>query len=193
MKIINILAKYRNVDELSGVSNPIFYLKPDSTLLLKNRDFYIPDFITELQAGTAIVVKINRLGKNIAERFAHKYYEELALGISFTALNLLDANQPWALATSFDGSTVLGNFLHKKEFDLFPFSFQINDKEIPTSGMGSMSFTIDQTIAYISQFMTLKIGDLIYMEIPCETIHVHREDKLSGLLKNKELFHCKIK
>ena len=182
-------------------SEPIFFLKPDSALLQKNQPFYYPDFSNNVHYELELVVKINRLGKNISERFAKNYYNEIALGIDFTARDLQQnartSGNPWALSKGFDGSAALSPFIDiatlDKSVDNLDFYLLKNGLKVQQANTNEMLFGVDTLIAYISQYMTLKIGDFIYTGTPSGVGAVQIGDKLEGFLDNKSLLFCEIK
>ena len=193
MKIICIARNYaKHAKELdSNVPNiPVFLNKP----------FYLPGFSNNVHHEVEIVVKINRLGKKIAERFAHRYYDEIGIGIDFTARDIqqecIKNGLPWELAKGFDGSAVLGSFLSKNSFmDLnnLDFSLTINETLVQNCNTSNMVFNIDFLISYISQFVTLKIGDLIYTGTPDGVGPVNVGDQLKAYIGNNELLNFKVK
>ena len=181
-------------------SKPVIFMKPESALLKDGKPFFIPDFSNELHYETEMVVKINRLGKNIEEKFAHRYYDELTVGIDFTARDLqrdLKAKSlPWEIAKGFDGSATIGNFISKDEFQNIQninFHLQINSKTVQQGNTRDMIFSVDKIIAYVSQFFTLKIGDLIYTGTPAGVGPVKIDDHLEGYIEDNKLldFHVK--
>lgn len=182
-------------------SEPVFFLKPDTAILLKNTPFFIPDFSNEVQYEVEIILKINRLGKNIAEKFAHKYYEEIGLGIDFTARDLQNdlkaKGLPWEKAKAFDGSAFVGQkWLSKATFqDLknIPFQLKKNEVLVQDGNSKDMLFSFDEIIAHVSRFMTLKIGDLIFTGTPAGVGKVNIGDELKGTLNDQEIFTLKIK
>ena len=204
MKIICIAKNYKaHASEMNDPipSEPIFFLKPDSALLQKNQPFYYPDFSNNVHYELELVVKINRLGKNISERFAKNYYNEIALGIDFTARDLQQnartSGNPWALSKGFDGSAALSPFIDiatlDKSVDNLDFYLLKNGLKVQQANTNEMLFGVDTLIAYISQYMTLKIGDFIYTGTPSGVGAVQIGDKLEGFLDNKSLLFCEIK
>lgn len=182
-------------------AEPIFFLKPDSALLQKNQPFYYPDFSKNIHYELELVVKINRLGKNIQERFAKNYYNEVALGIDFTARDIQqqarETGNPWALSKGFDNSAALSPFIEisslEKPIDNLDFYLLKNGEKVQQTNTKEMLFSVDKLIAYISQFMTLKIGDYIYTGTPSGVGPVQIGDKLEGFLENKLLLSTEIK
>ena len=180
-------------------TSPIFFMKPD-TAVLKGNDFYIPKFTNDLHYECEIVVLINRVGKNISEKFAHKYYNEIGLGIDFTARDLQEKCKekglPWEIAKSWENSAPLGKlWLDKADLSLDNISFHLdkNGKTVQKGSSADMLFSIDKIISYLSQFHTLKLGDLIYTGTPAGVGSVSVGDELIGYLENKEAFKLKIK
>lgn len=181
-------------------NKPVIFMKPESALLKDGKPFFIPDFSNEIHYETEMVVKINRLGKNIEEKFAHRYYDELTVGIDFTARDLQrdlkEKSLPWEIAKGFDGSATIGNFISKDEFQDIQninFHLDINSKTIQQGNTRDMIFSVDKIIAYVSQFFTLKIGDLIYTGTPSGVGPVKIDDHLEGYLEDNKLldFHLK--
>jgi 2-keto-4-pentenoate hydratase/2-oxohepta-3-ene-1,7-dioic acid hydratase in catechol pathway len=203
MKIICIGRNYaEHVKELNNdiPKEPVFFMKPDSSLLIKNRPFFLPDFSQEIHFEVELVLKINRIGKNIGEKFAHRYYSEIGLGIDFTARDIQrrckEKGLPWEIAKSFDASAVLGKFLSKDSFseiDNIEFSLKKNGEEVQKGNSGNMIFSFDETIAYISRFCTLKMGDLIYTGTPAGVGQVKIDDRLEGYLGEQKMFDFMIK
>lgn len=204
MKIICIGRNYsEHAKELGNEapSEPLFFLKPDSAILPKRVPFYIPNFTNDLHYEIELLVKINRLGKHIEERFASTYYSQIGLGIDFTARDLQQQCKskglPWEKAKSFDGSAVLGNqFFDKTEFTSMndiSFGLKKNGEWVQQGNSKDMIFTIDKIIAYVSQFMTLKIGDIIFTGTPAGVGSVKIGDKLEGFLENNALISLDIK
>lgn len=204
MKIICIGRNYDDhAKELGNKkpTEPVFFLKPDTALLLKNTPFFIPDFSNEIHYEVELVVKINRLGKNIKEKFAHKYYSEIGLGIDFTARDLQDQLKknglPWEKAKAFDGSAALSKesipMAQISDLNNINFSLSKNGKVVQKGNSKEMSFKIDEIIAYVSKFFTLKIGDLIYTGTPAGVGPISIGDELKGYIEEKEMFQVKIK
>lgn len=203
MKIICVGRNY--VDHAKELNNeipetPVLFLKPETAILLKRQPFYIPDFTQDVHHEVELVVKINKLGKNIEERFAHKYYQEITVGIDFTARDLqaqLKAKGlPWERAKGFDGSAVVGKFVNKNDFpDLNKLSFWLtkNQEEVQKGNTAQMIFSIDKIISEISKYFTLKIGDLIFTGTPSGVASVNANDKLEGYLEGDKLFNINVK
>lgn len=203
MKIICIGRNYADhAKEMNSEvpSAPIFFMKPDSAILRQGNPFFIPNFTEEVHYECEVVVKINRVGKAIEERFAHKYYEEIGLGIDFTARDLQskckENRHPWEIAKAFDCSAAISSkFIPKKELDLnnFNFSLKCGESILQNGNTKDMIFSIDQLISYVSKFVTLKIGDLIYTGTPAGVGKVNIGDELFGYIGEKEMFSFKIK
>ncbi|MDR0507408.1 MAG: fumarylacetoacetate hydrolase family protein [Dysgonamonadaceae bacterium] len=180
---------------------PTVFMKADSSLLKDGKPFYIPDFSADIQYETEIVVKICRMGKNIAQRFAYRYYQEVTVGIDMTARDLqqkLKENAlPWEISKAFDNSAITGKFVHLDEFGMdinrLPFRLNINGVTVQEDNTENQLFKIDEIIAYISRFFTLKIGDLIYTGTPAGTGKVNINDHLEGYIANIKLLDFMIK
>ena len=203
MKIICIGQNYsEHIKELNSKTpkEPLFFLKPDSAVLLNKHPFVIPEFTNEVHYEVEVLVRINRLGKYIAPKFAHKYYNEIGLGIDFTARDLQREckakGHPWEKAKAFDGSAVIGEWINKENFkDLRDIDFHLkkNDKIVQSGNTADMVYDIDTLIAYVSQYMTLKIGDILFTGTPAGVGPVAIDDKLTGYLNSKESFTLNIK
>ena len=202
MKIICIGRNYtKHIEELNNEKpeEPVIFMKPDSAVLLKKNPFIIPPFSQDIHYEVEVLVKINRIGKYIDKKFAHKYYEEIGLGIDFTARDLQsrlkEKGLPWEKAKAFDGSAVIGKFCNKSELNLeaIPFQLKRNGEVVQDGNSSHMLWKIDEIIAYVSQFFTLKIGDVIFTGTPAGVGKVSANDSLQGLLEGKEMFHIKVK
>jgi len=203
MKIICIGRNY--ADHAKELNNPLpkeplYFLKPDSAILPKNSPFFIPEFSKEVHYELEIVLKINRIGKHIEARFAHKYFEEIGLGIDFTARDIQqqckEKGHPWEKAKGFDGSAPLGKFVNKSEFsNLADISFSLtqNGATKQKGNTSDMIFSFHEIISYVSKFMTLKIGDLIYTGTPAGVGPVSKNDLLEGFIGDKKMLSCRIK
>ena len=175
-------------------------MKPETAIQPKGHPFFIPDFTEEIHFETELVFKINKTGKNINEKFAHKYYNDIGLGIDFTARDIQKNCKvnglPWEKAKSFDGSAQISRFFIKK-FDLdlnnINFILQKNGKIVQNGNSKNMIISIDKLIAYISQYITLKIGDLIYTGTPEGVDKVEKGDILKGFIENKEMLNVHVK
>ena len=203
MKLICIGRNYSNhIAELQNETpdTPIVFLKPDTSILLKKQPFFIPDFSENVQFELEILVKINKVGKYIAPEFAYKYYDHIGLGIDFTARDLQEdlkeKGLPWEKAKSFDGSAVIGKWVSKSKFkDLNNITFHLkkNDNIVQTGNTKQMLWNIDTIIAHVSQFFTLKIGDVIFTGTPSGIGAVAPDDILTGFIENDEFFSIKVK
>lgn len=203
MKIICVGRNYAaHIAELDNEKpeHPILFLKPDSAILLKKQPFIIPDFTSDVHHEVEITVKINKIGKHIDRKFAHKYYDEIGLGIDFTARDLQtelkNKGMPWEKAKAFDGAAVIGNFLPKKSFpdlDNINFSLIKNDSIVQLGNTGLMLWKIDELIEYISKFFTLKIGDVIFTGTPAGVSKINPNDSLIGYIERTELFSIKVR
>lgn len=203
MKIICIGRNYANhIEELQNErpTEPVIFMKPDSAILLKQHPFVIPEFSEDIHHEIEIIVKINKVGKYIEPKFAHKYYEEISVGIDFTARDLqakLKAKGlPWEKAKAFDGSAVIGDFLPKEQFsslENITFELTNNGKTVQISNSSYMLWKIDELIAYVSQFFTLKIGDIIFTGTPEGVAAVKPDDVLEGFLEGQKLFRIQVK
>ncbi|MDO5523982.1 MAG: fumarylacetoacetate hydrolase family protein [Bacteroidia bacterium] len=179
---------------------PVIFMKPDTALLRNGKPFFLPDFSQEIHYETELVIKINRLGKNIAEKFAHRYFDEITVGIDFTARDLQrkqkERGLPWEIAKSFDNSAPIGEFISKKEIpdiNNINFRLDINGKTAQQGNSSDLIYSFDKIIAYISRFFTLKIGDLIFTGTPAGIGGVSINDRLEGFIEDKKLLDFKIK
>ena len=203
MKIICIGRNYsEHAKELGNetTKEPVFFLKPDTAISPKGHPFFIPDFSNNVHYEVELVIRINRLGKHIEEKFAHKYYDQIGLGIDFTARDIQqevkEKGLPWEKAKGFDGSAVISRkYLDKKELELADLNFSLkkNGEIVQSGNTQQMLFKIDQIIAYISQFYTLKIGDLIYTGTPAGVGQVHPGDVLEGFIEEQKMFKVKVR
>ena len=203
MKIICIGRNYsEHIKELANEKpkEPVIFLKPDTALVQKNQPFFIPHFSNEIHHEVEVLVKINRLGKHIQEKFSPKYYDEIGLGIDFTArdlqLELKQKGLPWEKAKAFDCSAFVGDWINKNQFEnleALNFALLKNGKKVQEGNTQQMIWKIDQLIAYISQFFTLKIGDIIFTGTPSGVGSVNENDVLEGFLENKKSFSVRIK
>ena len=184
----------------NGVPFSIIFTKADSALLKDGKPFFIPDFMGRIDYETEVVVRICRLGKSIPERFAHRYYDALTVGIDFTARDLQEQlrknGQPWDLCKGFDGSAVIGQWVDKEKFlniNTLPFHLDINGHTVQEGCTADMLYTIDSLIAYISQYFTLKTGDILFTGTPVGVGPVHIDDHLEGYLADRKVleFNCK--
>ncbi len=206
MKIICIGRNYidhiKEFDNGAPTEEPIYFLKPDTSLLRNNDPFFIPNFSEQVDYETELVVKINRVGKCIKERFAHKYYDEVGLGIDFTARDIqrkaMAAGHPWEKAKGFDRSAAVSprflslSELGKKVEDL-RFEMSLNGEVRQVGEPKNMIFSMDRLICYLSRFMTLRMGDLIFTGTPSGVGPVKKGDVLRASLEGEELFNFDIK
>jgi len=203
MKIICIGRNY--TDHITELKNerptePVVFIKPDSAVLPKEQDFYIPEFSNDVHYEVEVLVKIKKVGKHIKESFAHTYYDEIGLGIDFTARDLQnklkEKGLPWEKAKGFDGAAVIGEWVPKTDYnDLNDISFELkkNNEVVQSGNTGLMLWKIDELIAYVSTFFMLKKGDVIFTGTPAGVGKVTANDYLSGILEDKELFNLTIK
>ena len=203
MKIICIGRNYVNHTKELGNAipiEPLFFLKPDTAIQPKGHPFFIPFFSNDIHYEVELVVRINKTGKHIKERFAHTYYSQIGLGIDFTARDIQQECKakglPWEKAKGFDGSAQISrNFIDKSDLDLenITFSLKKNDKQVQLGNSKDMCFNFDAIITHISKFYTLKIGDLIYTGTPEGVGPVKAGDKLNGFIGEQEMFKVVIK
>ncbi|MDB4118186.1 fumarylacetoacetate hydrolase family protein [Flavobacteriaceae bacterium] len=203
MKIICIGRNYTDhIKELENEkpTDPVVFLKPDTSILLKGQPFFIPEFSQDIHHEVEVLVKINRIGKHIQPKYAHKYYDEIGLGIDFTARDLqtkLKAKGlPWEKAKGFDGAAVVGKWLPKDSLphvDDLTFSLTKNGETVQSGSSSLMLWKIDELIAYVSQFFTLKIGDILFTGTPAGVGPVAINDNLVGTLEGQKLFSIKVK
>lgn len=203
MKIICIGRNYVNhAKEMNSPipEVPMFFMKPDTAILPKKNPFFYPNFTKELHYECELVVRINKVGKNISEKYAHEYYDKIGLGIDFTARDLQskckEKGHPWEIAKGFDHSAPMGNkFVPVENLNLneIKFSLKKNGEVVQQGNSKDMIFSIDKLIAYISQFMTLKIGDLLFTGTPEGVGEVQIGDHLEGFIGDEQLLSLKIK
>jgi 2-keto-4-pentenoate hydratase/2-oxohepta-3-ene-1,7-dioic acid hydratase in catechol pathway len=203
MKIICIGRNYADhIEELKNEkpAEPVIFMKPDSAVLLKQYPFVIPEFSEDIHHEIEIIVKINKVGKYIGPKFAHKYYDEISVGIDFTARDLQtklkEKGLPWEKAKAFDGSAVIGDFLPKTLFssvENLTFELTNNGKTVQKGNTDLMIWKIDELISFASQYFTLKIGDVIFTGTPAGVAAVKPNDVLEGFLEDKKLFRIQVK
>lgn len=182
-------------------NDPILFMKPESALLKEGNPFFIPDFSNEIHYEAELVVKISRVGKNIAERFAHRYYDDITVGIDFTARDLqrkqIEYGFPWEVSKAFDNSAVIGGFVSKEKYlkplNNLSFSLFKNEKMVQQGEVSDMIHSVDKIIAYASRFYTLKVGDLIYTGTPSGVGRVEVDDHLTGFIEDEKLLDFYIK
>ena len=203
MKIICVGRNYTDhIKELDNKKpkDPVLFLKPQTAIINKGQPFFIPSFSKEVHYELELIIKINRLGKFIQKKFGHKYYDEIGLGIDFTArdlqLELKNNGLPWEKAKAFDGSCLIGKWKNKKDFDNIDnidFRLTKNDEIVQNSNTSLMLWKVDELIEYISKFFTLKIGDVIFTGTPSGVGKVQLNDKLKGYMDDNELLSINIK
>ncbi|WP_299128956.1 fumarylacetoacetate hydrolase family protein [uncultured Winogradskyella sp.] len=203
MKLICIGRNYTDhIKELENQkpTDPVVFLKPDTSILLKKMPFFIPEFSDDVHHEIEVLIKIKKVGKYIDKKFAHKYYDEIGLGIDFTARDLqakLKAKGlPWEKAKAFDGAAVVGKWLPKSEFNNLNdlnFSLEKNGEIVQQASTELMLWKIDELIEYVSKYFTLKIGDIIFTGTPAGVGKVFANDELKGFIEDKEMFSIKIK
>lgn len=200
MKIICIGKNYRPENpDWKAPDEPVIFLKPDSSLLHKGNPFFIPEFSQKITVEAELAVRICRLGKYIDAKFAHKYYDAFTVGLDFTAQDLYDRlsaeGLPIDIAKGFDGAAVLGEWIDKASFpsSAIRFSLQRGGQEITSGHTADMLFSVDQLIAAVSKYYTLKIGDVILTGSPAASVPVSGEDCLAGCLEGREVFTLRIK
>jgi len=204
MKIICIGRNYaKHIEELKNErpTDPVIFLKPDTAVLLKKQPFFIPDFSDDVHYEVELLVKINKVGKYIQSKFAHKYYDEIGLGVDFTARDLQsqlkEKGLPWEKSKAFDGSAVVGEkWFSKEKFENIQninFSLQKNGEDVQKGNTAHMLWQIDEIIEYVSQFFTLKIGDIIFTGTPEGVGRVKTNDVLNGYIEDESVFQIKVK
>jgi len=203
MKLICIGRNYaEHIKELDNErpDEPVVFIKPDSAILPKDQDFYIPEFSNEIHHEVELLIKIKKVGKHIDEKFAHTYYDEIGLGIDFTArdlqVKLKEKGLPWEKSKGFDGSAVIGKWLPKTNFnDLNNLKFSLfkNGEETQKGNTNLMLWKVEELVAYVSRFFMLKKGDVIFTGTPSGVGRIDANDYLSGVLEGEELFRLNIK
>lgn len=203
MKIIAIGRNYaEHAKELNNEiqENPVLFLKPDTAILKGNKPFYHPKFSNEVHHEIEVVLKICKEGKFIVEKFAHKYFEEIGVGVDFTARDLQAQQKakglPWEISKAFDNSAPISEFIAKTEFENLnnlEFSLQVNDVIKQKGNTAQMLHSFDKIISYASQYFTLKKGDLIFTGTPAGVSKVNIGDRLKGYLQGKELLNFEVK
>ena len=203
MKIICIGRNYfKHIQELENdvPSKPLFFLKPETAIQPKGHPFFIPDFSNEIHYEVELVIKINKTGKHIEKKFAHKYFEEIGLGIDFTARdiqeNCKEKGLPWEIAKGFDGSAQISNKFIKKDTFLnknISFCLKKNNEIVQIGNSKEMIFSFEEIISYVSKFFTLKIGDLIYTGTPSGVGKVEKGDILNGFIEKEKILNVIVK
>ena len=203
MKLICIGRNYAaHIDELNNErpTDPVVFIKPDSAILPKEQDFYIPEFSQNVHYEVEVLVKIKKVGKHIARQFAHKYYDEIGLGIDFTARDLQSKLKakglPWEKAKGFDGSALIGKWIPKNTYenlDDLGFSLLKNGEIVQNGNTSLMLWKIDELIAYVSTYFMLKKGDILFTGTPSGVGRVERNDYLEGWIENKKIFSVNVR
>ena len=203
MKIFAIGQNYSEHNKELNSTNPtqpVVFMKPDTAVLKNNKPFFIPDFTEELHYETELIIKFNRIGKNIDKKFSTRYFTEIGLGVDFTARNLQrklkSEGKPWEICKSFDNSAVIGNFMSTNELNdmqNIQFRLDINGKTVQQGCSADMIFPINELIAYISRFFTIKIGDILFTGTPVGVGKVAVGDRLEGYIFDKKMFDFYIK
>jgi 2-keto-4-pentenoate hydratase/2-oxohepta-3-ene-1,7-dioic acid hydratase in catechol pathway len=203
MKILCIGRNYvKHIEELHNErpDEPVVFMKPDSAVLLKQHPFVIPEFSDDIHHEIEVIVRINKVGKYIDAKFAHKYYDEISIGIDFTARDLQqklkDKGLPWEKAKAFDGSAVIGDFISKTQFESLEnlnFELKNNGQTVQKSNTNLMLWNIDQLIQEVSKYFTLKIGDILFTGTPEGVAVVRPNDILEGFLENQKLLKIQVK
>jgi 2-keto-4-pentenoate hydratase/2-oxohepta-3-ene-1,7-dioic acid hydratase in catechol pathway len=202
MKIICIGRNY--IDHAKELNNevplePVIFLKPETAIVPKRNPFFIPDFSNDVHHELELVVRINKIGKHIQEKFAHKYYSQITVGIDFTARDLQkklkEKGLPWEKAKAFDGSAVVGKWIDLDEKDIQNLNIHLlkNDQVVQQSSTAQMLFSINRLISEVSKYFTLKIGDLLFTGTPAGVGAVVPNDNLRGYINDKELFNINVK
>ena len=203
MKIICIGRNYRkHIEELNNEkpTSPVIFIKPDSSIILKNQPFFIPDFTNDVHYETEVILKICKLGKSIDKKFAHKYYNKISLGIDFTARDIQNELKtkglPWEKSKAFDGSALIGDWIDKNEFkDVNDLNFILkkNGSDAQVGNTSYMLWGFDELISEISKFFTLKIGDVIFTGTPSGVNSVSKNDLFEGFIEKRNVFKVNIK
>ena len=201
MKIFCVGRNYsEHAKELGNAvpENPVIFSKPDTALLKNGEDFYLPDFSNDVHYEAELVIKISKMGKKIQEKFASNYYSEIGFGIDFTARDLQtqlkQKGLPWELAKAFDGSAPIGEFLNVNDLqNPIQFSLLKNGELVQNGNSNDMIFSFDKIVSFISQYFTLKVGDLIFTGTPAGVGQVKIGDKLEGFIGDKKMLHCEVK
>lgn len=204
MKIIAVGKNYsEHALEFDGTVErpqvPLIFMKPDSAIIKNGKHFYVPDFLGRVDYEAEIVVRINKLGKSIPARFAHRYYDAITVGIDFTARDmqrrLIENGEPWDLSKGFDGSAVLGEFRSVDKYNIndVDFSLTIDDEVVQKANTSQMYFSVDEIIAYVSRFCTLKTGDLIFTGTPAGVGEAKIGTHLKGYIRDEKVldFHVR--
>ena len=203
MKLICIGRNYAaHIDELNNErpAEPVVFIKPDSAVLPKEQDFYIPEFTDDVHYEVEVLVKIKKVGKHISKKFAHKYYDEIGLGIDFTARDLQsrlkEKGLPWEKAKGFDGAAVIGRWIQKEKYenlDKLGFSLLKNGEKVQNGDTSLMLWKIDELISYVSSYFTLKKGDILFTGTPSGVGKVVPNDYLQGRIEDEQIFAITVR
>lgn len=203
MKIFAIGQNYIEHNKEMNSANPaepIVFMKADTAALRDNKPFFLPDFSKEIHYETELIIKFNRIGRNISPRFAHRYYDEIGLGVDFTARDLQkrlkQEGKPWEISKAFDNSAVIGSFIPKEviaDIQNIDFHLDLNGNIVQQGNSKDMIFPVSELIAYISKFFTLKIGDILYTGTPVGVGKVSIGDRLQGYIFDKKMFDFQVK
>jgi len=202
MKIICVGKNYlKHIDELNSSKEdaPVIFLKPDTSIIQKNQPFFMPEFSNEIHYEIEIILKFNRLGKHIESKFSNKYFNQISLGVDFTARDFQnkfkERGLPWDISKGFDNSALIGDWKSIKNYDLNNINFRLekNGKIVQQSNSKNMIWKIDELIAYASRYFTIKIGDIMFTGTPEGVGVVSQDDVLEGFLGNEKVFSVKIK
>lgn len=202
MKIIAVGWNYadhsKELNSTQLPKNPVIFMKPETALLKENKPFYLPDFSKRIDYECELVVRISKMGKNISKKFANRYYDEIGLGIDFTARDLQNnfkaEGSPWEICKGFDNSAPISDFISKEGYDLneLHFSLKKNGETVQQGNTSDMVFSIDEIIEYTSKFFTLKTGDLIFTGTPVGVGPVQINDHLEGYIEEKLMFQFDV-
>lgn len=203
MKIFAIGQNYIEHNKEMNSANPaepIVFMKADTAALRDNKPFFLPDFSKEIHYETELIIKFNRIGRNISPRFAHRYYDEIGLGVDFTARDLQkrlkQEGKPWEISKAFDNSAVIGSFIPKEviaDIQNIDFHLDLNGNIVQQGNSKDMIFPVSELIAYISKFFTIKIGDILYTGTPAGVGKVSIGDRLQGYIFDKKMFDFQVK
>ena len=202
MKIIAIGWNYsehnKELNRENLPSRPVIFMKPETALLKDNKPFFLPDFSSQVEYEAEIVVRISKMGKNIAPQFASRYYDSIALGVDFTARDLQNelkrAGAPWDICKGFDNSAPISQFISTSGIDLSKLSFSLllNEKLVQQGVTSDMIWSVDEIISYVSRYFTLKTGDLIFTGTPCGVGKVAIGDHIKGYIEDKKMLDFKV-
>ncbi len=202
MKILCVGRNYsEHAKELGNAvpENPVIFSKPDTALLKNGEPFYHPDFSNDIHHEVELVIKISKMGKKIQSKFARNYFSEIGLGIDFTARDtqskLKEKGLPWELAKAFDGSAPIGDFINVEGKDLTNINFGLkkNGEVVQQGNTSQMIFPFEDIVSFVSQYFTLKVGDLIYTGTPAGVSKINIGDKLEGFIENQTMLICEVK